>query len=100
MVFRVFSAVFLWFSRVFTGVERGKKSLVFWVVFLAWWTFRIFFFFFSARVRDGEGGVRGAGEGGAGFLLKIPSGGVSRTGGAEEPGGCLRRIGDFRGGGG
>ena len=36
-MFRVFSAVFLWFSRVFTGVERGKKSLVFWVVFLGFY---------------------------------------------------------------
>ena len=33
-MFRGFSAVFLCFSRVFTGVERGKKSLVFGVVFL------------------------------------------------------------------
>ena len=33
-MFRVFSIVFLCFSRVFTGSERGKKSLVFWVVFL------------------------------------------------------------------
>ena len=28
-MFRGFSAVFPCFSRVFTGVERGKKSLVF-----------------------------------------------------------------------
>ena len=33
-MFRGFSAVFLYFSGVFTGVERGKKSLVFRVVFL------------------------------------------------------------------
>ena len=32
-MFRVFSAIFLWFSSVFTVVQRGKKSLVFWVVF-------------------------------------------------------------------
>ena len=38
-----------------------------------------------------EGGVRGAG-GGIGFLLNIPGG--------EGPGGCLRRIGEFFGGGG
>ena len=37
LVFRVFSAVFLCFSRVFTGVEWGKKSLVFWVVFLGFY---------------------------------------------------------------
>ena len=29
----VFSCFSLFFSRIFTGVERGKKSLVFWVVF-------------------------------------------------------------------
>ena len=33
-MFRVSSAVFLCFSRVSIGIERGKKSLVFWVVFL------------------------------------------------------------------
>ena len=33
-MFRVFSAVFLCFSRVSAGLESGKKSLVFWVVFL------------------------------------------------------------------
>ena len=37
LVFREFSAVSLWFSRVFTGVERGKKSLAFWVVFLSFY---------------------------------------------------------------
>ena len=33
-MFGVFLAVFLSFSRVFIGIERGEKSLVFWVVFL------------------------------------------------------------------
>ena len=33
-MFQVFSAVFLCFSRASTGDETGKKSLVFWVVFL------------------------------------------------------------------
>ena len=33
----MFSAVFLSFSRVFTGVERGQKSLVFWEVFLGFY---------------------------------------------------------------
>ena len=37
LVFWAFSAVTLCFSRVFTGVERGKKSLVFWVVFLGFY---------------------------------------------------------------
>ena len=36
-MFRVFSAVFLCFSRVFAGVERGKESLVFCVVFLGFY---------------------------------------------------------------
>ena len=34
---RVFSAIFLCFSRVVPGVGRGKKSLVFWVVFLGFY---------------------------------------------------------------
>ena len=36
-MFRGLSAVFLSFSRVFTGVERGKKSLVFGMVFLGFY---------------------------------------------------------------
>ena len=60
-----------------------------------------YFFFFSAR--GGEEGVRGRGEaGGVGFSLKIPRGGGVASpggGGAEGAGGCLRRIGDFWGGG-
>ena len=36
-MFRVFSAVFLCFSRVFAGVERGKKSLAFWMVSLGFY---------------------------------------------------------------
>ena len=57
----------------------------------------IFYFFLFG---EGEGGVRGrrGGEGGR-FLLKIPGGGVSRRG-AEWPGGCLRQLGIFGGGGG
>ena len=52
-------------------------------------------------LREGEGGVRGVRKGGGRFLLKIPGGGggVFRRGGAEGPGGCLRRIGIFLGGG-
>ena len=48
LVFRVFSAIFEGFSRAFTGLERGKKSLVFWVVFLGFyintkeWKIRVF----------------------------------------------------------
>ena len=33
----MFSAVVLWFTRVFIGVERGKKSLVFWVDFVGFY---------------------------------------------------------------
>ena len=36
--------------------------------------------------------------GGFGFLIESPKGGVSRTGGAEGPGGCLQHIGEFGGG--
>ena len=58
------------------------------------------FFFFSAR-GGGRGSPRPPGRGGVDFLLKIPGGGGSpKEGGAEGPGGCLRRIGNFfRGGG-
>ena len=62
--------------------------------------FRYFLYFFL--LREGEGGVRGAGpEGGMGdrFLLKSAGGGVSRMGGAEGPGWCLQQIGNFGGGG-
>ena len=52
----------------------------------------------------GEGGVRGVGEGGgvSVFLLKIQGarGGGLQKGGAEGPGGCLRRIREWGGGGG
>ena len=41
------------------------------LVFLAWWTFRIFF----VLLGEGEGDSRGAGRGGRiGFLLKVPGG--------------------------
>ena len=57
------------------------------------------FYFFSAR-GGGRGSPRPPGGGGVDFLLKIPEGGGSPGGeGAEGPGGCLRRIGDFGGGG-
>ena len=41
-----------------------------------------YFLFFSARAREGEGRVRGAG-GRGGFIENPKGGGVSRTGGAE-----------------
>ena len=39
------------------------------LVILAWWTFRIYFYFFL--LWGGEGGVRGAGKGGGGVRLFI-----------------------------
>ena len=60
----------------------------------------IFYFFLLG---GGGRGVRGARRGGGiGFLLNIPprGGGGCFPGGAEGPGGCLRRIGEFWGGGG
>ena len=51
LVFRVFFSCFPLFSRVFTGVARGKKSFVFWVVFLGFyldtkeWKIRVFLVF-------------------------------------------------------
>ena len=58
----------------------------------------IFYFFCSGR---GNGSPRRQEGGGwIGFLLKIWGGGVPGGGGAEGPGGCLQRNGDFGGGGG
>ena len=60
-------------------------------------------FYFSSRVREGEGGVRGAGGGQVGFLLKIPRGGVSQDGagprGREGVCGELANLGGGGGGG-
>ena len=56
-----------------------------------------FLYFFL--LREGEGGVRGAGRG-FGFLLTIPGGGgvlQEGEGPRGREGGCLRRIGDFGG---
>ena len=65
----------------------------------SWWTFRIGFYFFL--LGEGEGGIRGIGEGGGSIFIENPrrGEGVSSGGeGAEGPGGCLRRIGEFGGG--
>ena len=65
--------------------------------FQTWWTFRIFFIYFFAR-----GGGIGESEapGGRGvFFIENPRRGGEEEGGAEGPGGCLRRIGEFGGGG-
>ena len=56
-----------------------------------------FYFFCSGGGGKGSSRRRDMGKG-VDFLLKIP-GGVSRKGRAEGPGGCLRRIGEFGGGG-
>ena len=58
----------------------------------------IFYFFWSGR---GKGESEALGGGGVGFFIENPKGGggVSRRG-AEGPGGCVRRIGDFFWGGG
>ena len=69
------------------------------ILCISWRTFRIFFTF-SAR-----GGGRGSPRppGGGRFFIENPRGrgGVLQEGkGAEGPGGCLRRIGDFGGVGG
>ena len=59
-----------------------------------WRTFRIFLFFFGSG--RGGGVSEAAGRGGVGrFFIECPT----RGGGGEGPGGCLRRIGDFFGGG-
>ena len=55
------------------------------------------FYFFSAR-GGGGGSPRRQEGGGVHFLLKMPGGG-GFPGGAEGPGGCLRRIGEFGRGG-
>ena len=60
-----------------------------------WWTFRIFLIFCCSGTGKGESEAA-AGEG---FIENPRKGGVSRTGGVEGPGGCLRRIGEFGGGG-
>ena len=48
---------------------------------------------------EGEGGVRGASRGGEPFFIENPRRGGGFPGGAEGPGGCLWRIGEFGGGG-
>ena len=58
----------------------------------------IFYFFRSGR-GEGESEAPGGGGGDRFFIENSQERGVSRTGGAEGPGGCLRRIGEFLGGG-
>ena len=63
----------------------------------SWGTFQIFLFFFCSG--RGRGESEAPGGGGVDFSLKIPGGGSPGGRGAEGPGGCLRRIGDFGEGG-
>ena len=58
-----------------------------------------FGYFYFFLLGEGEGEAPGGGGGGR-FLLKFPGGGgFSGEGGAEGRGRCLRRIGEFGGGG-
>ena len=63
---------------------------------IPWWTFRLFLIFFSSGRGKGESEAPGAGE--SLFLLKIPAEGGSSGGGGPR-GRCLRRIGEWGGGG-
>ena len=56
-------------------------------------------FYFFSLLGEGEGGVRGARRGGS-FFIENARRGEGFPGGAEGPAGCLRRIWEFRGGGG
>ena len=55
--------------------------------------------FFSARGGGKGRPRRRRGEGDRFFIERPRGGGVSRTGGAEGPGGCPQRIGEFWAGG-
>ena len=57
----------------------------------------IFYFFLCSGTGKGES--EGAGREGR-FFIENPTRGGGSLGGAEGSGGCLRRIGDFLGGGG
>ena len=67
---------------------------------MTWWTFRIFFIFFSAR--GGGRGVRAVGRGAGRFLLKIPGGGGGVLQEGEGPRGregVCSELGNLEGGG-
>ena len=63
---------------------------------MAWRTFPIFFIFFL--LGEGEGGSPRPPGGGGRFSIENPRRGGGSPGGAEGPGGGLRRIGDLGGG--
>ena len=55
--------------------------------------------FYSLARGGGRGSQRRREGGGRFLLLRIPGGGAFQGGGAKGPGVCLRRIGEFGGGG-
>ena len=73
--------------------EKGLLEFIVWVD-----VSDIFYFFLLG---EGKGESRRRRAVGDWFFIEKPRrGGASRTGGAEGPGGCLQRIGEFGGGGG
>ena len=86
--------VFLGFLRLFGAKQPFKRHRQ-----ILGGRFGYFLFFLL-----GEGGrrsprCRGGGTGDRFFIENPKEGGVSSTGGAEGPGGCLWQIGEFGGGG-
>ena len=86
------------------GCVQPKYSQMCMFLFLIWLNpilGRRFGYFYFFLLGEGEGGVRGARRGGGcRLLIEDRRRGVSRRGGAEGPGGRLRRIGELRRGGG
>ena len=77
--------------RFFFSFSGPYFAMTFWVDVLD-----IFYFFCSGR---GKGESEASGGGGFDFYWRSQEGGSPRGGGGEGPGGCLRRIGEFGGGG-
>ena len=84
-------------NAVFRGKRHDNKILNVQIILVD--ISDIFNFFVSAR-GGGRGSLRRSGGGEVDFLLKIPERGSPGGRGAERPGGCLRRIGEFGEGGG
>ena len=79
--------------RIFLRKNAAKVSPVFLSLYLGG-RFGYFLFFFCSGRGNGESEVPGGG-GGVCFLIESPKGGVSRTGGADGPEGCLQPVGGF-----